>query len=269
MTSWTSVDLPEPETPVTQTSTPSGMSTSTPLRLCSDAPRTPNLFLAARRCFGSLISASPRRYFPVSVAPEREENLGGDGGCFGRERERVEEEGGVFDRERADIGERPPADAHVSRLLPQTPAAAVGAERVAAVLGEEDADVQLVLLRLQPLEEAAHAAPTLLALDDGALLLPRQLLKGNVERNPLLLAETAQLRARPVVLRLRPRLNRALGERELRVRDDEVEVEADGVAEALAGRARAEGVVEAEEARLGLRVNSSVVLALEALGEFQ
>ena len=53
----------------------------------------------------------------------------------------------------------------------------------------------------------------------------------------------------------------------MRVRDDEVEVEADGVAEALTGRARAERVVEAEQARLGLRVDRAVVLALEAFGE--
>src|SRR5215475_14665528 len=32
--------LPEPATPVTTTSTPSGMSTSTPRRLCVPAPRT-------------------------------------------------------------------------------------------------------------------------------------------------------------------------------------------------------------------------------------
>src|SRR5689334_23760130 len=37
---WTSELLPEPATPVTTTSTPSGMSTSTPFRLCVRAPRT-------------------------------------------------------------------------------------------------------------------------------------------------------------------------------------------------------------------------------------
>src|SRR5215203_4937026 len=37
---WTSELLPEPATPVTTHSTPSGMSTSTSFRLCVDAPRT-------------------------------------------------------------------------------------------------------------------------------------------------------------------------------------------------------------------------------------
>ena len=38
--SWTREDFPQPETPVTQVSFPSGMSTSMPLRLCSLAPLT-------------------------------------------------------------------------------------------------------------------------------------------------------------------------------------------------------------------------------------
>src|SRR4029079_6729378 len=36
---WISDDLPEPATPVTTQSTPSGTSTSTSRRLCADAPR--------------------------------------------------------------------------------------------------------------------------------------------------------------------------------------------------------------------------------------
>src|SRR6185436_13426684 len=37
---WISELLPDPATPVTTTSTPSGMSTSTPFKLCVRAPRT-------------------------------------------------------------------------------------------------------------------------------------------------------------------------------------------------------------------------------------
>src|SRR5829696_5405263 len=40
MEPWISELLPEPATPVTTHSTPSGMSTSTPRRLCAVAPRT-------------------------------------------------------------------------------------------------------------------------------------------------------------------------------------------------------------------------------------
>ncbi|COV08115.1 Uncharacterised protein [Mycobacterium tuberculosis] len=38
--SLTNVDLPEPETPVTEVSTPSGKDTSIPRKLCSRAPTT-------------------------------------------------------------------------------------------------------------------------------------------------------------------------------------------------------------------------------------
>ena len=49
--------------------------------------------------------------------------------------------------------------------------------------------------------------------------------------------------------------------------DDEVEVEVDGVAEALAARAGSEGIVEGEEARLGLAVGAVAGGALECGGE--
>src|SRR5688500_15910612 len=44
----TSELLPDPATPVTTTSTPSGMSTSTSRRLCLDAPRIPKLPVGVR-----------------------------------------------------------------------------------------------------------------------------------------------------------------------------------------------------------------------------
>ena len=57
--------------------------------------------------------------------------------------------------------------------------------------------------------------------------------------------------------------------RQSRIRNHQIEIEADGVAEALTGRARAERIVEAEEARLRLRIDRAVILALETLGEAQ
>ena len=52
--SLTRVDLPEPETPVTQQKTPSGIATSMPLRLCSRAPRTSSAPRGWRRSAGHL-----------------------------------------------------------------------------------------------------------------------------------------------------------------------------------------------------------------------
>ena len=75
ITSCTSVDLPEPLTPVTQVSMFSGISTSMPFRLCSAAPRTRRAWLFGsrlRRAAGIGIARSPRRYFAVSDVVSRD-----------------------------------------------------------------------------------------------------------------------------------------------------------------------------------------------------
>ncbi len=67
MTSCTSVLLPDPLTPVTHVTMPSGISTSMAFRLCSDAPRTRSFwFVGFRRADGTGIASSSRRYFAVS-----------------------------------------------------------------------------------------------------------------------------------------------------------------------------------------------------------
>ena len=71
------------------------------------------------------------------------------------------------------------------------------------------------------------------------------------------------------VARLGPRLDGAVVERLAGIGDDEIEIEIDGVAEALAARAGAVGIVEGEQARLGLLVDDAVVFALEAIVEDQ
>ena len=63
----TRVDLPEPDTPVTATSRPSGNSTSTSWRLCSRAPSTTRCSpLPGRRTAGTGMDLAPERYWPVS-----------------------------------------------------------------------------------------------------------------------------------------------------------------------------------------------------------
>ena len=66
--SFTSELLPEPETPVTQTNTPSGISTSMFLRLLCVAPRTTSLASpTGRRRAGISIRRRPERYCPVML----------------------------------------------------------------------------------------------------------------------------------------------------------------------------------------------------------
>ena len=64
--SFTSVDLPEPETPVTQTSLPTGNSTSIPFRLCIAAPRTVKWPRSSSRRGGTAIWRAPERNWPVT-----------------------------------------------------------------------------------------------------------------------------------------------------------------------------------------------------------
>ena len=61
--SLTSVDLPEPLTPVTATKQPSGNATSTLRRLCSRAPSTTSSrpFCRGRRIAGTSIRRRPDR----------------------------------------------------------------------------------------------------------------------------------------------------------------------------------------------------------------
>src|SRR5207247_6641355 len=65
--SFTRVDLPEPETPVTTVISPIGKETSMCCRLCSAAPRTTIAFpLDCRRLWGIGISLRPDKYRPVT-----------------------------------------------------------------------------------------------------------------------------------------------------------------------------------------------------------
>ena len=65
--SLTSVDFPDPLTPVTAVSTPSGILTSRFFRLFARAPRmTISPFSSGRRAFGVGMTRAPVRYAPVS-----------------------------------------------------------------------------------------------------------------------------------------------------------------------------------------------------------
>src|SRR5215469_2762276 len=85
------------------------------------------------------------------------ENLAGDLGLCGREAERVEEVACGGDGERGDLTDVLVVDEDGASFGTQALAAAVGADGVAAVFGEEDADVELVFLVLEGGEEAADA----------------------------------------------------------------------------------------------------------------
>ena len=115
----TSVDLPEPDTPVTAMNTPSGMSTVRFCRLLARAPtiRSRCLAGASRRPPGTGTRSSPRRYRPVSEV-----------GCC------------------ADVLHRPLGDdlaAEASRPRPQVDHVVGGLDGVGVVLDHDDGVAQV------------------------------------------------------------------------------------------------------------------------------
>ena len=118
------------------------------------------------------------------------------------------------------------------------------------VLAEEDADVLLVLLRLEVVEEGDDPLVAARARREEQLAVRvAELAPGRVDGDPLLLRELGERAALVVVARLGPRIDRAVAQGALGVRDDERLVVLERGAEAVAGGAGAAGIVEGEELR--------------------
>ncbi len=179
--------------------------------------------------------------------------------------EALEQGVGLPDGLPADLVDGPAADAHAERL-PAQPAPRAGRARlVSAVAAQEHADLDLVLLRLEPAEEAHHAGELLVALEDEAAVLLRERAPGHVERDAPATGEPPQLGERAAVVGLVPGLDRAAGEALRLVGDDELLVDLDEVPEAVAGRAGSEGVVEREEPGLRFLEGPPAARAVEPL----
>ncbi len=168
-----------------------------------------------------------------------DQDLVGDGGLFGRQLERLEELVGLGDVELHEFGDGSSGDADIEGVLAQARRPAIGALGVAAIAAEEHAHVDLVFFGFDFVEEVADAVA------DGGLFFGGEIAEGNVPAH-LGARGFAEVRSEPLVLRFGPGLDGALLERQGGVGNDQVEVVVDGVAETLAARASAHGVVEAE-----------------------
>ncbi len=136
------------------------------------------------------------------------------------------------------------------------------------ILAHEHADVLLVaLLALQPLQLFHDALEPSLAMQHDLAEPLGQCLPGHAHRDLVLAGQLAQAVAPVLVARLGPGVDGAVGQRALGVRYDQVEIELEGGAEAVAGRAGAQRAVEGEERRDGLGKRAVAVGAAEALGE--
>ena len=108
-----------------------------------------------------------------------------------------------------------------------------------------------------------------LSIEDKVPLPGCQLAPGHVERDAMLPRRLAQLCLVGAIFGTGPRLDRPIVERSGLVRDDQIEIEVEGVAEALAARACAVGIVERKKPWFGLAINFVAALAFEGLGKAQ
>ena len=215
-----------------------------------------------------------RQVVEADVAQEAEpalnlvQHLVGDRRFLLGELQLLEELLGFAHGARRRLVDRHAADMHIARFAPQARAAAIRARQVAAIAAEEHADVDLVFLALEPAEEPAHALEVVaVAVHHERDFFRRQVAPRHVEAEALGLGGALQLGEMRAVVRLGPRLDRALVDRLLLIGHHQVLIELDDVAEAVAGRAGAERVVEREQARLRILVGNAAGPALEALGE--
>ena len=128
--------------------------------------------------------------------------------------------------------------------------------------------MHLVFLALEPAEEPLDPfvpAPSP-SITNGVLVVG-QLRPRHVQPHAARLGRALQLGQLRAVVRLAPRLDRVLLDRLRRIGHDEVHVQLDDVAEAVADRAGAERVVEREQPRLRHLVLDVAGPALEPLAE--
>src|SRR2546423_6748241 len=97
------------------------------------------------------------------------------------QREKLPEAARLLHIHGEEIADRASAELHVRRLRLQPRSMALRARLVAAVLRQLHADVDLVLLRLQPLEEALDSVPLPAAVVEKVPLRGRELLDRDVE----------------------------------------------------------------------------------------
>src|SRR4051812_28068375 len=103
-------------------------------------------------------------------------------------------------------------------------------------------------------EEAADSDEVLIAFHDGFVLLVRELVPWHIHRNLFIACPSPQLSEDGPVLRLRPWFDSSFSQCFRLIGDHQVHVEINGVAETLAPRAGAEGIIEREQPRLRLLV---------------
>src|SRR5580658_2656083 len=170
----------------------------------------------------------------AQALPKFDKQLFGNRSLLSRKLKLTEEARGLFDRHTAHLADILAIDFDLARFRPQPSPRTSRAQRVPAIAAEKHADVQLVLLALKMLKESAHAAKPASPINDEPLLLGVQFIPGHVQRNFSRASEALELGEQRPILRFGPGLDRAFIQSLAFVWDDQVEIEIDRVAEALA-----------------------------------
>src|ERR1022692_1522027 len=144
-----------------------------------------------------------------------------------------------------------------------------GAFRVRAVARQQDANVHLICLGLEPGEKSPYAVPDVFppfafAFDDPRALIGVEFAPRNVERNAAFAREAHQIRLAFLVGLGLPRLDRARCQAQRRIRDHQVVVDADVASESAAGLARADRRIETEVAGARILVSDLAIRAMQA-----
>ena len=129
--------------------------------------------------------------------------------------------------------------------------------------------MQLVFFPFQPGEKSFDALVVVLgiAFENQAPLFSSELAPRHVRGNCAAARPFFCVLEEHAVTRFRPWFDRAVIKRLARIGNDQIQIEIDGISEALTTRTRAVRIVERKESRLGFLVESAVVLAFESLVE--
>ena len=196
------------------------------------------------------------------------------------QREALEERLHVRHRQEHQLVDVAAVELPEQRIGLQPRAAARLALRVRPVFREQHADVHLVRLGLQPLEEAAHAIPGAgpgfapafplgLAFQHPGFLGSSEITERHIERNLPFLGVLLEIVLALLEARALPRTHRAFAQRLRFVGHHQAEVDADHAAEAAAGLARAERRIERERRRRRFAVVDIAVGAMQIRREAQ
>src|SRR6266581_6129448 len=159
--------------------------------------------------------------------------------------------------------------AHRARLGAQASPATLRAGRITTEAAEENADVQLVFLALQPGEKTFDPCVVVLriAIENQAALFGSELTPRHVGGNSAPARPLFCFLEKHAIARLGPRLDGAVVQRLAGIGDHQIQIEIDGIPEAMAAGACSVRIVKREKPGLRLLVESSIVLAFKSFVE--